>query len=216
MLRAGYLWNLLVLALTLAVGAAAQEPGTQAPAKNPPPPRSDTEAIEPQPQATITPSRKAPPANDASNPNESSSRSTIIDISPPIGDAQEHPDSEVPEELSGTTEMHPWNPHRAEKAIEVGDFYFKDRKNYAAAESRYREALLYKPNDAVATFRLAQVLELTDRPSEARQYYQDYLKILPHGPYAADAHKALERLQAQSQNHSQSKDSPKDSSESPR
>jgi len=208
----------LVLALTLAIGAAAQGPGTQAPAKNPPPPRSDTEAVETQtePQATTTPSRKAPPANDASNPNESSSRSTIIDISPPIGDAQEHPDSEVPEELSGTTEMHPWNPHRAEKAIEVGDFYFKDRKNYAAAESRYREALLYKPNDAVATFRLAQVLELTDRPSEARQYYQDYLKILPHGPYAADAHKALERLQSQSQNHSQSKDSPKDSSESPR
>jgi len=215
MLRAGYLWSVLVLALTLAVGAAAQEPGAQAPAKNPPPPRSDTEAVEPQ--TTTTPSHKVPPANDAStNPNESSSRSTIIDISPPIGDAQEHPDSEVPEELSGTTEMHPWNPHRAEKAIEVGDYYFKDRKNYAAAESRYREALLYTPNDAVATFRLAQVLELTDRPSEARQYYQDYLKILPHGPYAADAHKALERLQAQSRNHSQSKDSPKDSSESPR
>jgi len=220
MLRAGYLWSVLVLALTLAVGAAAQEPSTQGPAKNPPPPRSDTEAVEPQtePQAT-TPSGKVPPANPAStNPNESSSRSTIIDISPPIGDAQEHPDSEVPEELSGTTEMHPWNPHRAEKDVEVGDYYFKDRKNYAAAESRYREALLYRPNDAVATFRLAQVLELTNRPSEARQYYQAYLKILPHGPYAVDSHKALERLQTQSQNQSQpqSKDSPKDSSESPR
>jgi len=220
MLRAGYLWSVLVLALTLAVGAAAQEPSAQAPAKNPPPPRSDTEAVEPQtePQAT-TPSGKVPPANPAAtNPNESSSRSTIIDISPPVGDAQEHPDSEVPADLSGTTELHPWNPHRAEKNIEVGDFYFKVRKNYSAAESRYREALLYKPNDAVATFRLAQVLELTDRPSEARQYYQAYLKILPHGPYAVDSHKALERLQAQSQNQSQpqSKDSPKDSSESPR
>lgn len=193
---------MLAMALTLAVAAGAQQTSAQSPAKNPPPPRSDTNASTPDSEPQAAPrSVKAEPGQPQQStsvgPNESSSRSTSIDISPPVGDAQEHPDSEVPEELSGTKEFHPWNPHRAEKNIEVGDYYFKVRKNYPAAESRYREALYYKSNDAVATFRLAQVLDITDRQTEAQQYYEAYLKILPHGPYAADAHKALQKLQAQ-------------------
>src|SRR5207237_9030483 len=120
--------------------------------------------------------------------------------------------------VSRPTDRQPSEPARSEKHSAVSDVYLVVRKHCPAPESRYREALLYKPDDAFADFRLAQVLALTDRPSEARQYYQAYLKILPHGPYAVDSHKALERLQAQSQNQSQpqSKDSPKDSSESPR
>jgi len=90
-------------------------------------------------------------------------------------------------------EFHPWDPHKAAKDVEVGDFYFR-RKNYRAAEDRYREALLYKDNDAVATFRLAVCLEKMDRPGEARQEYENYLKILPHGPEAEQAKKALDRL----------------------
>ena len=75
----------------------------------------------------------------------------------------------------------------------MGDFYFK-RKNYRAAENRYREALFYKDNDAVATFRLAQCLEKMDLPDQARQEYESYLKILPHGPQAEAARKAIDRL----------------------
>ena len=48
----------------------------------------------------------------------------------------------------GITELHSWDPHKAAKNVEVGDFYFK-RKNYRAAEDRYREALRYKDNDAI-------------------------------------------------------------------
>jgi len=91
------------------------------------------------------------------------------------------------------SEFHPWDPHRAAKNVEVGDFYFK-RKNYRAAEDRYREALLYKNNDALATFRLAVCLEKMDRPGEARREYESYLKILPRGPEAEHAKKALDRL----------------------
>ena len=75
----------------------------------------------------------------------------------------------------------------------MGDFYFK-RKNYRAAEDRYREALYYKENDAIATFRLAVCLEKMDRPDEARSQYESYLKILPHGPQADEAHKAIEHI----------------------
>jgi tetratricopeptide (TPR) repeat protein len=90
-------------------------------------------------------------------------------------------------------EFHPWNPHKAAKDVEVGDYYFK-RKNYRGAESRYREALFYKDNDAIATFRLAVCLEKMDQPDDARKEYESYLKILPHGPQADEARKAVSRL----------------------
>jgi tetratricopeptide (TPR) repeat protein len=95
------------------------------------------------------------------------------------------------------TEFHSWDPHRAQKDVEVGYFYFK-RQNYPAALSRYCEALRYKPNDAVATFRVAEALEKSSDLAGARTYYQAYLKILPEGPLASDAKKALERIKGQS------------------
>jgi tetratricopeptide (TPR) repeat protein len=122
---------------------------------------------------------------------ESSSRDQIIDLSPPSNDVKDHPDSEVPD--SDVTEFHQWDPHKAQKSVEVGDFYLK-RKNYSAAIDRYREALQYKPNDAIATFHLAQALEQDQKFEDARKEYANYLKILPHGPSAAEARKALERL----------------------
>lgn len=125
---------------------------------------------------------------------ESSSKDTRIDLSPPLDDARTHPQS--PDLLvdAGSGASHPWDPHKAAKDIEVGDFYFKVKKNYRAAEDRYREALYYKDNDAIATFRLAACLEKLDRPDDARAEYESYLKILPHGPEAEAARKAIERL----------------------
>jgi Flp pilus assembly protein TadD len=79
--------------------------------------------------------------------------------------------------------------------VEVGDFYFK-RKNYRAAEDRYREALRYKDNDAIATIRLAVCLEKLGILDDARAEYESYLRILPHGPQAAEAQKAIDRLKA--------------------
>lgn len=130
---------------------------------------------------------KTQPENDD---GVSSSRDQIIDLSPPKNDSRDHPDSEIAGDVQ---EFHPFDPHKAAKAVEIGDFYFK-RKNYAAAVSRYREALLFKPNDAIATFRLAQALEQSRNYAEARKEYESYLKILPHGPSAPDARKALGRL----------------------
>ncbi len=149
-------------------------------------PRTQSES---QTQKDQSPS-KAPPENDD---GVSSSRDQIIDLSPPSNDAKNHPDSEIPGDTGDIQEFHAFDPHKAAKAVEIGDFYFK-RKNYAAAVSRYREALLFKPNDAIATFRLAQALEQSRNFAEARKEYESYLKILPHGPGAAEARKALGRL----------------------
>src|SRR5438876_1489814 len=131
---------------------------------------------------------------------ESSSKDTRIDLSPPKDDEKKHPMSgaavsDAEEAASDVQELHPWDPHKAAKDVEVGDFYFK-RKNYRAAIERYKEALVYKPNDAIANFRLGECSEKTGNPGEAVTHYQEYLKILPHGPFAMDAQKALERLKA--------------------
>src|ERR1700736_2317886 len=152
----------------------------------------------------------APPRSDRVNAadlgdglGESSSKDTQIDLTPPADDAKKHPESSdavTDLEAGGggdVTEFHPWNPHKAAKDVEVGDFYFK-RKNYRAAEDRYREALFYKDNDAIATFRLAVCLEKMDEPDDARKEYESYLKILPHGPQAEEAHKAIDRLKGPS------------------
>jgi len=153
-----------------------------------------------EPQSPDRPPTKsqAPPRSDRDREaGESSSRDTRIDISPPKNDAKDHPNStSVATDIEPDTdvqEFHPWDPHRAMKNIEVGDFYFK-KKNYRAALDRYREALVYKPNDALANFRMGECLEKLKQPEEARVHYEQYLKILPHGPFAAEAEKALEKL----------------------
>src|SRR5271155_2289337 len=156
----------------------------------------------------LTPSM-APPRSDqvqvedlGPGTGESSSKDTQVDLSPPTDDAKTHPQSSAAvanaeaEGLGGITELRSWDPHKAAKSVEVGDFYFK-RKNYRAAEDRYREALRYKDNDAVATLRLAVCLEKMGIWDDARAEYQSYLKILPHGPQAGEAQKAIDRLSTQ-------------------
>jgi tetratricopeptide (TPR) repeat protein len=141
------------------------------------------------------------------NVGESSSKDTQVDLTPPEDDAVKHPQSSdaVAEAVagisgggSGITEFHAWDPHKAAKSIEIGDFYYK-RKNYKAAEERYREALRYKDNDAVATIRLAVCLEKLGVLDDARSEYESYLKILPHGPEAEQAQKAIDRLKAKAE-----------------
>lgn len=103
--------------------------------------------------------------------------------------------------------MHPWNPYRALKDDEVGEFYFK-QKDYKGALARFQDALIYKPNDAVANFRMAQVYEKMGQPEDAIPHYQEYLKILPQGPFSKDARRALAKLGA-SENQTSEKMPPK-------
>ena len=160
------------------------------------------------PKSGTPPPKSGPPprSEPLQDPNESSSRDTQIDTrdsssQPPsdMNEGEEPADSDV-------QEMHPYDPHRAEHNVEVGDYLMR-RKSYRAAESRYREALEFKPNDALATFRLAVVLEKTDQLEEARLRYREYLKVLPQGPFAKDCRKALARLKPR-------KDDPKQASRS--
>jgi tetratricopeptide (TPR) repeat protein len=164
------------------------------PPESPRPPKPAAQPANPGPYGPVGPSTASQPPRTASEPpGSSTSKEDRIDITPPANDAKTHPDAGLDNPDIG--EFHPFDPHKAAKDVEVGDFYYK-RHNYRAAISRYREALLYKPNDAIATFSLADALEKAGDMKEAAKNYQAYLKILPYGPKAKDAHEALQRLHA--------------------
>ena len=200
-MRRLYLVFLIIIGLSIVAGA--QDSSNS---KSSSKPQSDSS----QQKAQSRNPNLEPPRSDSVNvnslgdePGQSSSKDTQIDLSPPADDDKTHPQSseaiqnaegsDLTDEGSGP--LHAWDPHRAAKNVEVGDYYFK-RKNYKAAEDRYREALFYKDNDAIATYRLAICLEKLGRPDEAQKEYESYLQILPHGPEAEASQKAIERLKA--------------------
>jgi tetratricopeptide (TPR) repeat protein len=173
-----YLLLLAVVGLTSAMG--------QQPTATP------QDKMDPTMRPSSEPPRSDPSARGGS---DSSSKDRDTDISPPADDAKDHPGSEDVniDDANGVTEMKPWNPHQADKDVEIGQYYFK-QSNFRAAESRFREALYWQDNHAEATYRLGTALERLKRPAEARYYYLRYLKVLPGGPFANDCRKALDRL----------------------
>jgi tetratricopeptide (TPR) repeat protein len=167
-----------------------------------PPRSSDAKSTDAKPKSAAEefpfPEAESPDAPPHSSgprgPNDSSSKDRGVDISPPADD-NKHEGSDLvgPEPAPGVVEMLPWNPHQADKDVEVGMFYFR-QKNYPAAESRFREALHWQDNHAEAIYRLATALEKQGKTPEAKQFYLQYLRILPNGDFAKDTRKALDRI----------------------
>jgi tetratricopeptide (TPR) repeat protein len=118
---------------------------------------------------------------------ESSSRDTQIDLT-----ARPAVNEPAPAEEDDSV-LKPWDPHKAAKDVEVGQYYLK-LKNYRAALERFNHALVYKQDDAEATYGLALTQEKLDLLAQADQNYRKYLQILPHGPRAKEAEEALQRI----------------------
>jgi Tfp pilus assembly protein PilF len=125
-------------------------------------------------------------ARGTSPSGESSSRDSVIDLN-----AKPEPKEAAPAEDESV--LKPWDPHKAAKDVEVGQYYFKI-KNYRAALERFNHALTYKPDDAEATYGLAMTQEKLDLLTLADQNYRKYLEILPHGPRSKDAEEAIKRI----------------------
>ena len=136
------------------------------------------------------PATEAPPRSDEGpiQPNESSSRQTEVDLSPPSNDS-EHEGADV----SDVMEFKKYDPHRAAKDMEVAQYYTK-QGNYRAALWRYQDALEYKPNDADATFWLADTFEHLRQPQSAARYVVLYLRLAPNGQYAEEAKRLHTKL----------------------
>jgi len=125
------------------------------------------------------------------NPGKSATRKALDKVVPRCLDGIFHTCWSQPPDDSPTTSG--LDPQFA-KNMEVGDFYLKAR-NFAGAESRFREALQIMPRNPEANFKLAQSLDRLHKTDEARQNYQLYLALQPAGLFAKDASQALHRLE---------------------
>jgi tetratricopeptide (TPR) repeat protein len=86
------------------------------------------------------------------------------------------------------------NPGRAKKDTEVGGFYLNSG-NYQGALERYQDALATDPTNVDAIFGLAEAQQNLKKNADAARNYQLYLDIVPNGPKAKQAMKALKTLQ---------------------
>jgi tetratricopeptide (TPR) repeat protein len=123
----------------------------------------------------------------ATSTGESSSSDSQIDLNSRQAAAEPTPTEDDDSVLK------PWDPHQAAKDVEVGQYYLK-LKNYRAALERFNHALIYKSNDAEATYGLAVTQEKLGLLALADQSYHKYLEILPNGPKSKEAAEAIERL----------------------
>ena len=194
----------LVLAfLCLCVGqarfASAQESQDNQPQIQP---RGDAPAPKPHRKPKPQPPAAEPPSQPAEQPaqpapggdqqGESSSRDSQMDLEahPPT------PEPALPTKDAKDADdkiLLPWDPHRADKDIEVGNYYLR-QKNYRAALDRFNDALHYKQGDAEATYGLAVTQEKLDLLAQSSKNYQEYLRILPAGPHAKEAQEAINRI----------------------
>ena len=83
---------------------------------------------------------------------------------------------------------------QAAEDIEVGYFYM-NKNNFRAAESRLQEAVELKPDAAAAWVGLAQAQQKLHKDDAARQSYEAYLKLNPDNAGAEQAKKAIASLQ---------------------
>lgn len=125
-------------------------------------------------------------ATGSSATGESSSRDSLIDLN-------SRTEKEEPATPEDESVLKPWDPHKAAKDVEVGQWYLK-LKNYRAALERFNSALTYKPDDAEALYGLAFTQEKLDLLSLADHNYRKYLEVLPNGPKSKEAEEALKRI----------------------
>lgn len=151
-------------------------------------PRNNDPDKEKPPQPEATPQSQPQPIEE--DRGESSSKDSQIDLNArplaPAGGSRKVIDPN----------SYPFDPHRAAKDVEVGNYYLK-QKNYRAALERFHDALLYNPNDAVALYGQAVTQERLNLFSQAYKSYSRYLEVLPHGPMAKESQEGLKRMGAE-------------------
>ena len=86
-----------------------------------------------------------------------------------------------------------WDPLRAEKDLEVGQYYMK-RGDYDAAIDRFTDAIEAKPGYAVPFKFLGEAQEKKGVKKKAIKSYQRYLDLVPRADDADKIRKKIEKL----------------------
>ena len=86
------------------------------------------------------------------------------------------------------------DPARAEKILDIGNYYFK-QKNYAAAIERYLEALRYQQDSVPARDALARAYEKSGQRSRAIDALKTLIEKDPDARKVAQHRRKLQRLE---------------------
>ena len=85
------------------------------------------------------------------------------------------------------------DPARSKNDDQVGSFYLQTG-DLKGALARYQDATAADPTNVDAIFGLAEAQRLLGKKADAAREYQMYLAIVPHGPKAKEATRALKSL----------------------
>ena len=86
-----------------------------------------------------------------------------------------------------------WDPLRAEKDLEVGQYYMR-KGDVDAAIDRFQDATTAKPGYAIPFRYLAEAQEKKGLKKQAIKSYQRYLDLYPHAEDGDKVHKKIDKL----------------------
>ena len=89
-----------------------------------------------------------------------------------------------------------WDPLRAEKDLEVGQYYMRIGKIDAAMD-RFQDAIDAKPGYAVPFLYLGEAQEKKGMKRDAVKSYKRYLELYPHAEDKEKIQKKIEKLQTE-------------------
>jgi tetratricopeptide (TPR) repeat protein len=96
-----------------------------------------------------------------------------------------------------------WDPLRAEKDIEVGQYYMH-KGDLDAAIDRFQDATTAKPGYAVPFRYLAEAQEKKGLKKAAIKSYQRYLDLYPHAEGGDKIRKKIDKLRAETEKKNKS------------
>jgi tetratricopeptide (TPR) repeat protein len=94
---------------------------------------------------------------------------------------------------NSATDQPTWDPLRAEKDLEVGQFYLK-KGDLDAAIDRFQDAAAAKPGFAIPYRYLGEAQEKKGDKREALKSYRRYLDLYPHAEDAKKVQKKIDKL----------------------
>ena len=89
-----------------------------------------------------------------------------------------------------------WDPLRAEKDLEVGQYYMR-KGDVDAAIDRFQDAILAKPGYAIPFRYLGEAQEKKGLKKDALKSYQRYLDLYPRAEDKEKIEKKMEKLRGE-------------------
>ena len=135
---------------------------------------SQAHAQDPQPESSSKPAEAPSPA-------------------PPKSPAKQNAKQKKDTATQNAPDQPAWDPLRAEKDLEVGQYYMK-KGDLDAAIDRFQDATVAKPGYAIPFRCLAEAQEKKGLKKQAIKSYQRYLDLYPHAEDGDKVRKKIDKL----------------------